>query len=835
MSSSKTQTVPDELFLDQPPPPYLEIAEDAAGVQDDGRIEVDLESSACKAAIKLIPWPSEDFDVPPPVYTEVVTSKAKLNIVIQVVGSRGDVQPFIALGNELQKHDHRVRIATHNVFDSFVRNAGLEFYPIGGDPADLMAYMVKNPGLIPKMKTLRGGEIQRKRNMVAEMLQGCWNSCIEDDPLTATPFVADAIIANPPSFAHVHCAQALGIPVHLMFTMPWSHTTAFPHPLANLKYSETSANFANFASYGIVEWMTWQGLGDVINDWRKTIDLEAVPITEGPNLAATLKIPFTYCWSPALIPKPADWASHIDVCGFFFCDPPNYQPPPDLDAFLRSGPPPVYIGFGSIVIEDPERLTAILLEAVRMTGVRAIISRGWSKLGGSSPSTRDIFYLGDCPHEWLFPRVAAVIHHGGAGTTACGLRYGRPTSIVPFFGDQPFWGNMVAAAGAGPKPIKHTLLNANNLADAIRLCMRPETSTAAGNIANMMQAECGVQTAVESFHRNLPWDMMQCQILPDEPATWIYEKSLSKPLFLSKTAAQVLADHLRLDSKDLQFHSPNPIVILNRRWDPITGTTSAAIGTGADLARATTDMFLKPYQEISRGRRNSSRPSTPRTTSSPSIQRADSDSQVPNADEVTRAIEQDPHSGWITTGRAVGAGAKGIGKFLGSYYKGVLVDIPLATTEGLRAVPRLYGEDVKDYNVKDWKSGALAGGRNFAHGMSRGLADIVRQPYKGGVEDGAVGVAKGFAKGTIGLTTKMSSAALGLVAYPGYGITKSIHAAVRTKTRKNIVKARKREGEHRAMIAVASGLDHSAMLRSFEAYKRENTESRPSSRWREPA
>lgn len=104
----------------------------------------------------MIPWPSEDFDVPPPVYTEVVTSKAKLNIVIQVVGSRGDVQPFIALGNELQKHDHRVRIATHNVFDSFVRNAGLEFYPIGGDPADLMAYMVKNPGLIPKMKTLRG-------------------------------------------------------------------------------------------------------------------------------------------------------------------------------------------------------------------------------------------------------------------------------------------------------------------------------------------------------------------------------------------------------------------------------------------------------------------------------------------------------------------------------------------------------------------------------------------------------------------------------------------------------------------------------------------------------
>lgn len=99
------------------------------------------------------------------------------------------------------------------------------------------------------------------------------------------------------------------------------------------------------------------------------------------------------------------------------------------------GPPPVYIGFGSIVVEDPETLTGTLLEAIRMTGFRAIISRGWSKLGGSFPFTRDVFYLDDCPHEWLFPRVAAVIHHGGAGTTACGLRHGRPTTIVPFFGE----------------------------------------------------------------------------------------------------------------------------------------------------------------------------------------------------------------------------------------------------------------------------------------------------------------------------------------------------------------------------------------------------------------
>lgn len=175
------------------------------------------------------------------------------------MGSRGDVQPFIAFGNELQKHGHRVRIATHDQFENFVRQSNLEFYPIGGDPAELMAYMVKNPGLIPSMKTLKGGEIQRKRFMVAEMLDGCWKSCINADTKSGDPFVADVIIANPPSFAHIHCAQALGIPLHLCFTMPWSPTKAFSHPLANLKNSSVDVETGNYLSYLLVEWMTWQG------------------------------------------------------------------------------------------------------------------------------------------------------------------------------------------------------------------------------------------------------------------------------------------------------------------------------------------------------------------------------------------------------------------------------------------------------------------------------------------------------------------------------------------------------------------------------------------------
>jgi UDP:flavonoid glycosyltransferase YjiC (YdhE family) len=199
---------------------------------------------------------------PPPGYEESIgqaTQHPELNVLIQVVGSRGDVQPFIALGNEIRRLGFRVRLATHDMFEKFVRDSGLEFYPIGGDPVALMAYMVKNPGLIPSFQSLRAAEIQQKRDMVEEMLEGFWHACFRPDPVTNAPFVADAIIANPPAFAHVHCAQALGVPLHMMFTMPWTSTSAFPHPLANLSNYTGSQSAANYASYAIVEYLTWQG------------------------------------------------------------------------------------------------------------------------------------------------------------------------------------------------------------------------------------------------------------------------------------------------------------------------------------------------------------------------------------------------------------------------------------------------------------------------------------------------------------------------------------------------------------------------------------------------
>ncbi|KAL8713794.1 MAG: hypothetical protein Q9220_002321 [cf. Caloplaca sp. 1 TL-2023] len=196
------------------------------------------------------------------------TPKPTLNIVIMVIGSRGDIQPFLKLAKLLEEdYGHRVRIATHPAFKKFVeQDSGLEFFSVGGNPAELMAFMVKNPGLIPSLATVKAGEIGRKRDSMFEMFQGFWRACInatddENDPANITmmerrnPFVADAIIANPPSFAHVHCAERLGIPLHLMFTFPYTPTQQFPHPLANIKTTNVDTNYTNFMSYPLVEMM----------------------------------------------------------------------------------------------------------------------------------------------------------------------------------------------------------------------------------------------------------------------------------------------------------------------------------------------------------------------------------------------------------------------------------------------------------------------------------------------------------------------------------------------------------------------------------------------------
>jgi hypothetical protein len=277
-----------------PPPAYGDVYGEirnekdglgSASVADDGRVNIRVNHFNRRLSQIFTPAPDQHVQAgptPPAPYIppslggeEGLPPPPPLNIVIQVVGSRGDVQPFVALGKVLKEtYGHRVRLATHPNFKSFVQENGLEFFSIGGDPSQLMAFMVKNPGLMPGFRSLMSGDVGQRRRDVAEYIQGCWRSCYKagdglsvratDDNFSepaARPFVADCIIANPPSFAHIHCAEKLGIPLHIMFTMPYSPTQAFPHPLANIQSSNTDSNSTNYISYAMIEVLAWQGLG----------------------------------------------------------------------------------------------------------------------------------------------------------------------------------------------------------------------------------------------------------------------------------------------------------------------------------------------------------------------------------------------------------------------------------------------------------------------------------------------------------------------------------------------------------------------------------------------
>lgn len=223
--------------------------------------------------------------------------------------------------------------------------------------------------------------------------------------------------------------------------MPWSPTQSFPHPLANIQSSNADASMSNYISYTLVDMLVWQGLGDVVNQFRvHQLGLEPISLWWAPGILSRLKVPHTYCWSPALIPRPGDWAPHISISGFFFLSlASNYTPPPDLQEFLDAGPPPVYIGFGSIVVDDPNAMTKLIFEAVEKSGQRALVSKGWGGFGADDMGKPDsVYMIGNCPHDWLFKHVSCVVHHGGAGTTAAGIACGKPTVVVPFFGDQTF-------------------------------------------------------------------------------------------------------------------------------------------------------------------------------------------------------------------------------------------------------------------------------------------------------------------------------------------------------------------------------------------------------------
>ena len=263
--------------------------------------------------------------------------------------------------------------------------------------------------------------------------------------------------------------------------------------------------------------------------------------------------PLTEVRSPALIPKPKDWGPHISISGFFFLSlASSYTPDPDLVAFLDSGPPPVYIGFGSIVVDDPNAMTKLIFDAVKKAGVRALVSKGWGGFGADEIGIPEgVFMLGNIPHDWLFQHVSCVVHHGGAGTTAAGIALGKPTVVVPFFGDQAFWGAMIARAGAGPLPVPYKHLDSDKLAAAILEALKPAALEKAAKLGESIAREKGTEIGARRFHENLKVDSLRCSLCPSRVAVWRVRRTNIR---LSCLAATVLGNEGLLQFSDLKLY-----------------------------------------------------------------------------------------------------------------------------------------------------------------------------------------------------------------------------------------------------------------------------------------
>ncbi|KAF1936491.1 UDP-glucose,sterol transferase [Clathrospora elynae] len=743
-----------------------------------------------------------------------ISRRVKLNIVIIIIGSRGDIQPFIRIAKILKEdYGHRVRLATHPAFKDFVeKDSGLEFFSVGGNPAELMAFMVKNPGLIPNIDTIKEGEIGRRRAQMYEMFQGMWRACINatDDVTDKTntkmmgdkaPFVVDAIIANPPSFAPQHIAEKLGIPLHMMFTFPYTPTVHFPHPLANIKVTNVEATYSNFMSYPLVDMMMWQGLGDLINRFRtQVLHLEEVSRLWAPGQLYRLKVPYTYMWSPGLIPKPKDWGPEIDISGFVFLDlASSFTPPDDLNKFLDDGPPPVYIGFGSIVVDDPDEFTKLIFEAVKMAGCRALVSKGWGGFGSNADCPDNVFMIDNTPHDWLFPRCSAVVHHGGAGTTAIGLKCAIPTMIVPFFGDQPFWGAMVSKAKAGAHDcIPYKKLNAERLAEGIKQCLTDEAKENVKKIAESIDKEGdGALNAVRSFHRSLPLrgeGSMRCDFLDNRVAAW---KIKNTDVKLSALAAEVLVEKKKLKWSELRL-------IRHYEWndfggpgEPITGVWGSLMTSVTDAAKGVGGVPVEMGKSIrkreklkEKKRKIQKRNEHKKATLAKANSHLSDDTTNANANATETTAEKKEHGSsrpkakrnestlsnisepeeelTEELGREAAFGFRKTGHAIARFP----MNLTLAVTQGFHNAPRLYGDETvrRPPRVTGVHSGFRAGRDELVYGVLDGVTGIVTQPYNGAKNNGVIGAVRGVGFGIGGFVLKDIAALLGPFAYTMKGL-----------------------------------------------------------------
>ena len=416
-----------------------------------------------------------------------------MRITILAIGSRGDIQPLVALAVGLQRTGrHKVRFAAPDNFEPIVREHHLEFFPLGINTQELLNSSKLKAGI----ETGRNffvwflRVLQLIRPMVDRLMERTWLSCQD----------AETIVYSTIGIGGYHAAEKLGVPCFIATPLPGlAPTRTYPNPGGIFPALPLGGSY-NLLTYFLNGQILQALTGKYINRWRRE-KLNLPAISFGKNPYSELHgqpMPVLGSYSSIVVPRPPDWGKHIHVTGYWFLDPgADWQPPAQLVDFLESGPPPVYIGFGSMVNRTPRQTTQLICDALERSGQRGVLATGWGGLDGAELSA-NMFVLDSVPHAWLFPRVSAVVHHGGSGTTGAGLRAGVPSVLVPHMGDQPFWAKRVVELGVGPQPVPRRQLNADRLAAAITGAVTdPGIQASASALGERIRAEDGIGRAID--------------------------------------------------------------------------------------------------------------------------------------------------------------------------------------------------------------------------------------------------------------------------------------------------------------------------------------------------
>jgi sterol 3beta-glucosyltransferase len=418
-----------------------------------------------------------------------------MHIAICTFGSRGDVQPLVALAIGLQQAGHRVTLVTSHTYTDWIQAYGVEIHPVHFNPQEILQH--------PEMQVFmqQGGNPLR---VLGVMRTGLAHALGAHDEFWQVAQTADFVVQSSTGVGALEAAEKLHLPSAIAHPFPILPTRAYPSFFLGPFRSSFGVGY-NRLTHAVMLQLVWTVVGaPMTNQWRKKLGLKSWrSYGEMYAHARRYQIPILCCFSPALLPKPPDWDENHHLTGYWFLNAlPTWQPSTELLRFLENGPPPFYVGFGSMNAGDGEEKVRMVLRALEISQQRGVILTGWGGLarGAESPN---VLYVEDVPHDWLFPRMAAVVHHGGAGSTGAGLQAGVPSIITPVAADQYAWAEQVVKSGVGPPVPELKSLTAEKLAKAIQITINDSSlHIRAAQLGETIRAENGIAQAVDIIERH---------------------------------------------------------------------------------------------------------------------------------------------------------------------------------------------------------------------------------------------------------------------------------------------------------------------------------------------